>query len=68
MPRYKISDVVEGRILELLDLGYYQLQIVKILRHDGIQVYQPTIYNIKQKIGRQRNSNTKIKIFRKKNF
>ena len=50
----------------LLDLGYSQPQIVKILKHDGIQVSQPTISNIKQKIGRQRNSDTKIKIFRKK--
>jgi arginine repressor len=66
MPRNKISDIVEGRILGLLDLGYSQPQIMKILRHDGIQVSQPTISNIKRKIGRQRNSNTKIKFLRKK--
>ncbi len=67
MPRNKISDIIEGRILELLHLGYSQPRIVNILKLDGIHVSQATMSNVKRKIGRQRNSETKIKIFRKKN-
>jgi predicted transcriptional regulator len=66
MPRNKISDIIEGRILELLHLGYSQPRIVNILKLDGIHVSQATVSNVKRKIGRQRNSETKIKIFRKK--
>ncbi|CAF1558888.1 unnamed protein product [Rotaria sordida] len=66
MPRNKISDIVEGRILQLLRWGYSQSLIVNILKLDGIHVSQPTVSNVKQKISRQRNSESKIKIFRKK--
>src|ERR1700722_2790521 len=66
MPRNKISDIVEGRILELLHQGYSQPRIVNILKHDGINVAQTTVSNVKRKICRQRNSPFKIKIFRKK--
>jgi predicted transcriptional regulator/hemolysin-activating ACP:hemolysin acyltransferase len=66
MPRKKISDIVEGRILQLLRQGYSQPRIVNILKLDGIHVSQPTVSNVKQKIGRQRNSKSEIKIFRKK--
>jgi predicted transcriptional regulator len=66
MPRKKISDIVEGRILQLLRQGYSQPRIVNILKLDGIHVSQPIVSNVKQKIGRQRNSESKIKIFRKK--
>jgi len=66
MLRNTISDIVEGRFLELLHQGYFQTQIVKILKLDGIQVSQPTVSNIKRKIGRQGNSESKIKTFRKK--
>ncbi|CAF4482595.1 unnamed protein product [Rotaria sp. Silwood2] len=66
MPRNKISDIVEGRILQLLHQGYSQPRIVNILKLDGIHVSQSTVSNVKQKIDPQRNSETKIKIFRKK--
>ncbi|CAF1373799.1 unnamed protein product [Rotaria sordida] len=66
MPRNKISDIIEGRILQLLHQGYAQPQIVNILKLDGMHVSQPTVSNVKRKIGRQRNSESKIKIFRKK--
>ncbi|CAF1287268.1 unnamed protein product [Rotaria sordida] len=66
MPRNKISDIVEGRILQLLHQGFSQPRIVNILKHDGINISQPTVSNIKRKIGHQRNSKSKIKIFRKK--
>lgn len=66
MPCNKISDIIEGRILQLLQQGYSQPRIVNILKHDGINISQPTISNIKRKIGRQRNSATKIKILRQK--
>jgi predicted XRE-type DNA-binding protein len=65
MPRNKISDIVEGRILGLLQQGYSQPRIVNILKHDGINVAQTTVSNVKRKIGRQRNSPIKIQIFRK---
>ncbi len=38
MPRKKINDDVEGRILALLQVKYSQPQIVKILKQDGIIV------------------------------
>ena len=64
MPRNKISDIIEGRILELLYQGQSQRQIMKVLKSDGINVAQSTISNIKRKIGRQRNSTSKIQIIR----
>lgn len=67
MPRYKIPDIVEGRILALLRQGYSQSRIVNILKLDGINVAQSTVSNVKRKIGRQRNSESKIKIIRGKN-
>lgn len=66
MPRNKISDIVEGRILQLLRQEYSQPRIVNILKLDGINVSQSTISNVKRKIGRQRNSDCKIQISRKK--
>ncbi|CAF2529763.1 unnamed protein product [Rotaria sp. Silwood2] len=66
MPRKKISDIVEGRISQLLRQGYSQPQIVNILKLDRIHVSQRTVSNVKRKIGRQRNSESKINIFRKK--
>ena len=66
MPRNKISDIVEGRLLELLHQGYSQPRIVHILKLDGINISQSTVSNVKRKIGRQRNSELKIKIFRTK--
>jgi len=66
MPRYKISDIVEGRILALLRQGYSQSRIVNILKLDGINVAQSTVSNVKRKIDRQRNSESKIKIIREK--
>ena len=66
MPRNKISDIVEGRVLELLHQGYSQSRIVHILKLDGINISQSTVSNLKRKIGRQRNSESKIKIFRTK--
>lgn len=64
MSRYKIPDVVEGRVLALLRQRYSQTRIVNILKLDGISVAQSTVSNVKRKIGRQRNSKSKIKIFR----
>jgi arginine repressor len=66
MPRKKIDDVLEGRILVLLQLKYSQPQIVKILKKDGISVSQKTVSNVKRKIGLQRNSVEKIKFSRKR--
>ena len=63
MSRSKIADTVEGRILALLRQGYSQCRIVNILKLDGINV---TVSNVKRKIGRQRNSETKISIIREK--
>ena len=66
MPRNKISDIVEGRVLELLHQGCSHPRIVHILKLDGINISQSTVSNVKRKIGRQRNSESKIKIFRTK--
>ena len=66
MPRNKISDIVEERVLELLHQGYSQPQIVHILKLDGINISQSTVSNVKRKIGHQRNPESKIKIFRTK--
>ncbi|CAF3424905.1 unnamed protein product [Rotaria sp. Silwood1] len=66
MPRNKISDIVKGRILELLYQGYSQRRIVNILKLNEISIARSTVSNVKRKIGRQRNSGSKIKIFRKK--
>ena len=53
MARKKIDDECEERILALLQLNYYQRQIVNILKNDGINVFQRTVSNIKRKIGLQ---------------
>ena len=53
MPRRKIDDECEGRILALLQLNYSQRQIVKIFKNDGINVSQRTVSNVKRKIGLQ---------------
>ncbi|CAF1483226.1 unnamed protein product [Rotaria magnacalcarata] len=66
MPRKKIGDTLEGRVLELLQLKYPQREIVKILKKDGIRVSQRTVSNVKQKFGRQRNSLEKITFSRKR--
>ena len=65
MSRSKIADTVERRILALLRQGYSQRRIMNILKLDGINVAQSTVFNVKRKIGRQRNSETKISIIRK---
>ena len=66
MPRKKIDDCLEGRILVLLQLKYSQPQIVKILKKDGICVSQQTVSNIKRNIDLQRNSVEKIKFSRQR--
>jgi hypothetical protein len=66
MPRKKIDDKQEGRILALLQLNYSQRQIVNILGNDGISVSQRTVFNVKRKIGLQRNSVEKIKFSRQR--
>ena len=58
MPRNKISDV-----LELLCQDHSQRQIVKILKADEIYEVRSTILDVKRKIGRQRNSESKVQIF-----
>lgn len=66
MPRKKINDEHEGRILTLLQLNYSQRKIVKILKNDGISVAQRTVSNVQRKIGLQRNSVEKIKFSRRR--
>jgi arginine repressor/hemolysin-activating ACP:hemolysin acyltransferase len=66
MPRKKINDEHEGRILALLQLKCSQRQIVKILKKDGISVSQRTVSNVYRKIGLQRNSVEKIKFSRQR--
>ena len=66
MLRNKISDITEGCVLELLHQGYSQSRIMNILKLNGIHISQLTLSNIKRKVGRQRNSESKIKIFRTK--
>ena len=66
MPRKKIDDECEGRILALLELNYFQRRIVNILKNDGINVSQRTVSNVKRKIGLQRNSVEKIKFTRQR--
>ena len=56
MPRNKISDIVEGHVLELLHQGYSQSRIVHVLKLNGINISQPTLSNVKRRVGRQRNS------------
>ncbi|CAF3848260.1 unnamed protein product [Rotaria sp. Silwood1] len=48
MPHNKISDIVEGRILQLLHQGYSQPRSANILKLDGIHVSQPTVSNPSQ--------------------
>ena len=43
MSRNKITDFVEGRILEVLHQEYFQPRIVNILKFDGIHVSQSTV-------------------------
>jgi hemolysin-activating ACP:hemolysin acyltransferase len=64
MPRKKINDCLEGRILALLQLNYSQPQIVKILKQDRISISQKTISNVKRKVGVQRNTIGKIQFSR----
>ncbi|CAF3313496.1 unnamed protein product [Rotaria socialis] len=64
MSRNTISDVVEGRILQLLHHGCSQCQIFKVLKSDGIDIARSTISNVKRKISQQRNAGTKIKLNR----
>jgi predicted XRE-type DNA-binding protein len=52
--------------LATLQQGYCHPRIVNILKLDGIHISQPTVSNVKRKIGLQRNSESKIKISRKK--
>ena len=66
MLRNKISDIPEGRVLELLHQGYSQSRIMNILKLNEINISQPTLSNVKRKVGRQRNSGSKIKNFRTK--
>ena len=66
MPRPKIDDSVEGRILALLQQRILQLKIVKILEGDGIYVSQKTVSSVKQKVGLQRNCKEKIQFSRKR--
>ena len=63
MPRKKISDIVEGLVLELFQQGYSQSRIVHVLQLHGINISQPTLSNVKRKVSRQRNSESKITIF-----
>ena len=62
MPRNKISDIIEGRILQLLQQGYSQPRIVNVLKLNRIHISQSTVSNVKRKIGSQRNAESKIKI------
>ena len=66
MPRKKIDDECEGRILALLQLNCSQRQIVNILKNNGINVSQRTVSNIKRKIDLQQNSVEKIKFTRQR--
>ena len=66
MPRRKIYDEHEGRILALLQLKYSQREIVKILKNDGINISQRTVSNVQRKIGLQRNSVEKVKFSRQR--
>lgn len=66
MLQNKISAIVEELFIKLLHQGYSQPLIVNILKLDGILVSQPIVSNVKRKIGRQRNSDFKIKICRVK--
>ena len=61
MPQNKINDEHEGRILALLQLAYFQRQIMKIFKTNGINVSQRTVTYVKRKIGLQRNSIAKMK-------
>ena len=46
--------------------GYSQSRIVHLLKFNEIKIPQPNLSNIKRKVGLQRNSESKIKIFRTK--
>ena len=61
----KIFDIAEGRILEVFHQGYSHPRIVNALRHNRINISQPTVSNVKGKISSQRNSGSKIKIRQK---
>ena len=66
MPRNKIPDIVEGRILQLLQEGYSKRHIVKILKLDGLNIAHSTAPNVNRKVGRQRNFEGKIQVYRKR--
>ena len=42
MTHNRISDIVEGHILELLQQGYSQSPVVHIVKFNGINISQPT--------------------------
>ena len=58
----KIFNIAEGRILEVFHQGYSHPRIVNVLKHNGINISQPTVSNVKGKISSQQ---TKIKIRQK---
>ena len=64
MARKKIYNILEERILTLLQLKYSQPEIIKILKTNGISVSQKTVPDAKKKIDSQRNSVEKIKFSR----
>ena len=68
MSRNKMSDILESRILELLHQGLSQRQTAKVLKSGGINVAKSTISHVKRKIGRQRNSISKIQIQMRNTF
>lgn len=53
MLRNKIPDIVEGRILQLLQEGYSNHDTVEVLKSDGINIAHSTVSNVNRKIGRQ---------------
>ena len=53
MLRKKTDNILEGRVLALLQQKYSQ---VKILKYDEISISQTTVSNVKQKIDLQHNS------------
>ena len=62
--RKTIDDILEGRILALLQCKYYQLQIAKVLKNAGITISKKIVPNVKRKAGLQRNSVEKVKFSR----
>ena len=62
----KIPDIVGDRILQLLQEGYFNRDIVKVLKSDGINVAHSNVSNVNRKVSRQRNFEEKIEIHRKR--